>query len=120
MATRQQVAGFLDAFRESMARAKGLWVPNRGEKRGGLLALGITKAQRDEVVGSLTPEDYCQGPLPDETQTGDVWVFGKHVEGAEVYIKLKLTEDGTPKCISFHPAERRMRYPFRLKGESRR
>ncbi len=103
-----------------MARTGGLWVPSWKENREGLLTLGITKAQRDEVIHSLTPEDYCKGPLRDETQPGEVWVFGKYVEGTEVYIKLKLTETGAPKCISFHPALRGLRYPFREKGESRK
>jgi len=57
--------------------------------------------------------DYCEGPLPDETQPGEVWVFGKHIEGTEVYIKLKLTNTEAPKCLSFHPAERTLHYPFR-------
>jgi hypothetical protein len=42
-----------------------------------------------------------------------VWVFGKHIEGTEVYIKLKLTNTEAPKCLSFHPAERTLHYPFR-------
>lgn len=48
------------------------------------------------------------------------WVFGKHVEGTEVYIKLKLTRTEAPKCLSFHPAERALRYPLRKKKEGRK
>jgi hypothetical protein len=102
-----------------MANAGGLWVPNRDKNREALLALGITKTLRGEVIRSLTPEDYCKGPLPDETQSGDVWIFGAQIEDTEVYIKLKLTESEAPICLSFHPAERELRYPFKKKGESR-
>ena len=119
MATKQQVARFLEAFLRSMAEVGWLWVMNRDKNRDGLIAIGITKRQRQDVIRSLTPEDYCEGPLPDETRPGEVWVFGKHVEGAEVYIKLKLTKTEAPKCISFHPAEHTLRYPLKKK-EGRR
>lgn len=102
-----------------MADGGWLWILNRDRNRDGLITIGITKAQRDEVIRSLTPDDYCEGPLPDETQPGNVWVFGKHVEGIEVYIKLKLTATEAPKCISFHPAEHALRYPLKKK-EGRR
>jgi hypothetical protein len=113
MATRQQVARFLESFKRSIAEVGWLWVLNRERNRDGLIAVGITKKQREEVIRSLSPEDYCEGPLPDETQPGEVWVFGKHIEGTEVYIKLKLTNTEAPKCLSFHPAERTLHYPFR-------
>jgi len=120
MATLRQGARFLEAFKRSMAEVGWLWVTNRERNREGLIAIGITKEQRDEVIRSLSPEDYCEGPLPDEMQPGDVWVFGKHVEGTEVYIKLKLTRTEAPKCLSFHPAEHRLHYPFKKKEEGRR
>ena len=119
MASKQQVARFLEAFQRSMAKVGWLWIMNRDRNRDGLVAVGITKRQREDVIRSLAPEDYCSGPLPDETRPGDVWVFGKHVEGTEVYIKLKLTQTEAPKCLSFHPAEYKLRYPFREKKEGR-
>jgi len=120
MATQRQVARFLEAFKRSMAAVGWLWVLNRERNRDGLIAIGITKEQRNEVIRSLSYEDYCEGPLPDESQPGDVWVFGKYVEGTEVYIKFKLAKTEAPKCLSFHPAEHTLRYPLRKKKEGRR
>jgi len=120
MATKRQAARFLEAVKRSVTETGWLWVLNRQKNRDGLIAIGITKQQREEVIQSLSHEDYCEGPLPDETQPGDVWVFGKQVEGTEVYIKLKLTETEAPKCFSFHPAEHRLHYPFKKKEEGRR
>ena len=120
MANQRQVSRFLEAFTRSMAEVGWLWIMNREKNRDALIAIGITKQHREEIIRSLTPEDYCEGPLPDESQPGDVWVFGKHVEGIEVYIKLKLTRTEALKCISFHPAERALRYPLKKKKEGRR
>ena len=42
-----------------------------------------------------------------------MWIFGKRIEGKEVYIKITL--GGYNKetfCISFHIAEHKMSYPF--------
>jgi hypothetical protein len=103
-----------------MAEVGWLWILNRDKNRDGLIAIGITKHQRAEVVRSLTPEDYCEGPLPDPTRPGDIWVFGKQVEDIEVYIKLKLTQTEAPKCLSFHPAEHTLRYPLRKRKEGGR
>ena len=119
MTTKQQVAHFLEAFQRSISKVGLLWIMNRDKNRDGLIAIGITKQQRDEIIRSLTPEDYCEGPLPDESPPGDVWVFGKHVENTEIYIKLKLTTTEAPKCLSFHPAEHRLQYPFRHKKGGR-
>jgi hypothetical protein len=39
------------------------------------------------------------------------------VKKAEVYIKIRLGKpNGKVICVSFHPAERKMKYPFK-KGE---
>jgi hypothetical protein len=59
--------------------------------------------------------NYVDGPLQDVDRTGHVWIFGKTIRGVQVYIKLKIADDdGTdwPMCISFHQAERPMRFPF--------
>jgi hypothetical protein len=48
------------------------------------------------------------GPEPDKDKPGEIWKFGKLIEGIEVYIKLKIAQVGKEKiakCISFHPAE---------------
>ena len=73
----------------------------------------------DELF-SLSVDDYCHGPDDDRDRPGLIWVFGKRVEGMEIYIKLKLAEVGKEaiaKCLSFHPADFPLCFPLRpVKG----
>ena len=51
----------------------------------------------------------------DEFKPGYYWVFGKQIDGVEVYIKLKIAGlAGAERavCLSFHKAERPLSYPF--------
>ena len=73
------------------------------------------QAVRD-VILSLTPENYCAGPLKDRTFKGELWEFGTVVKGSEVYIKIKLTTDkhgSSVRVLSFHRPERPLAYYFR-------
>ena len=77
--------------------------------------MGLTASQREEIVLSLSVMDYSAGPIKDEYKTGDYWVFGKQIEGDEIYIKLKIANHhGTEYavCYSFHKSEYPMSYPF--------
>ena len=83
-----------------------------------LADLGITARQRDECILSLALDNYSSGPRPDEFHPGqNFWVFGAALEGAEIYIKLKIVPTGKDNemavCISFHRAEFPLPYPFR-------
>jgi hypothetical protein len=67
------------------------------------------------VLNQLTVIDYSEVPLEEKLHgIPDMWVFGMIIKGREIYIKLSL---GFPNrsviCISFHEAERPMRYPFK-------
>jgi hypothetical protein len=61
--------------------------------------------------------DYSSGPNPDEYHSGDYWVFGKDLDAIEIYIKLKIVSynNGNERavCLSFHPSEHPLKYPFR-------
>lgn len=120
MATRSEVLDFLEQFKGCVELS--LWhVKNREKNRQALIDLGMAPAQRREILLGLVPEDYCAGPEPDHTDdTKEVWKFGKLVEDANVYIKLRIVQDPRKKnsyramVWSFHRAEYRMKYP--LKG----
>lgn len=58
-----KVAEFLRVFKERAAGIGGVYVMERVKNRDALLDLGLTKRQREEIILSLTPEDYCGGPL---------------------------------------------------------
>jgi hypothetical protein len=120
VATRQEVLDFLSLFKGA-AMLGHFRVRDRPKNRQGLVDLQATPAERLEVLLGLTPEDYVEGPKPDDTDPGkDVWVFGKTVRGTETYIKLRVAKDPRKQTVhraflwSFHPAEHPMRY--RLRG----
>lgn len=111
---RKFVRQFLEEFK-ALIYEKGLQVQNRQINKQHLLELGLTAKQREEIVLSLSVLDYSSGPIKDEYKPGDYWVFGKHVDGVEVYIKLKIagyrgTEHAV--CFSFHKSAHPLSYPF--------
>ena len=77
--------------------------------------LNISRFERLEVVKSIQTEDYSEGPIVDDLNNfKEMWVFGKDVNGCEVYIKVAMGEpNNRTLCISFHKAEHKMAYPFK-------
>ena len=113
---RQYVLNFLKDFKELM-RQGHYFVKGHHKKIQALIALGINARLRDEIILSIGIADYSSGPNPDEYHPGYYWVFGKDIDTIEVYIKLKIVtyNDGNDRaiCLSFHPAEHALKYPFR-------
>jgi hypothetical protein len=114
------VAQFLKQFKVLAQRR--LYVSPREVNIQSLIDMGLTFEDRRNLILSLSVEDYSCGPDQDLVQVGDIWVFGKVVNGVEVYIKLKLVEYrpvGTStivrqaKCISFHAAKGSLPYPLK-------
>jgi len=74
----------------------------------------------EHICSEITPEHYVDGPKTDYNFPGeDVWIFGTNIEENEYYIKLKIrrfkddANDALFLCISFHPVEHPLKYPFR-------
>lgn len=113
------VRQFLQDFKRAATEGKNrteVW--SREKNVNALIELGLSERKRDDIILALKPEDYCEGPMPDENaeRGGEVWVFGTEVRGEQVYIKLKVTGTDPLRhaiCISFHKAQHPMRYPFR-------
>ena len=82
-----------------------------------LALLGLTPEIRKEILLSLTVADYSSGPEPDRDFPGEIlWKFGKEVGDKQVYIKLKIDDQGhrkVAKCLSFHIAEHEIHYPHK-------
>lgn len=117
MTSREQAAEFLKTFKEQREKLGWIYVVDRHKNQDALSRLGFTKKQREEIILSLTAEDYCEGPELDRNASGNVWVFGKIEEGQEIYIKLKVTH--VPICLSFHPAEHPLQYSLKGREEGR-
>ena len=112
---RRYVRQFLIEFK-ALIDQHGLYVTNRLVNRDALLDLGLTGTQREEIVLSLSVEDYCEGPILDEFRPGNLWVFGKQIGTEEIYIKLKIAgsiDNEHATCISFHKAKHPLTYPFK-------
>jgi len=115
MVTKEDVEKFLSNFYVKVKIFGIRFRDDRDKNRNTLLDLEISPRLREKVVMSLKWNDYSEGPITDELNNyGEMWVFGKDVNGTEVYIKISM---GPPNshtiCISFHTAEHPMYYPLK-------
>lgn len=115
MALRDEVEAFLESFHEKVKVFGILFRDDRQKNRMALIDLEISRFERLEIVKSIEIQDYSDGPIPDELNLGtEMWVFGKDVNGVEVYIKITMGGfNGRAICISFHRAEHPMTYPLK-------
>ena len=83
-----------------------------------LMDMEMRVKKREALIMGLKPMHYYRGPRSDEVQEGfEFWEFGREVEIGEknwmVYIKLSIRFENMPVvCMSFHPAERDMIFPY--------
>jgi len=110
-----QVALFLKEFKQIVTQGRGLDIINRRENLESLSGLGLTKKNCKNEILNLSVSNYCSGPEPDKDLPGKVWVFGKIIDGKEIYIKLKIAHVNSmriAKCISFHIANYPLEFPL--------
>ena len=114
-ATIAEIEQLLQGFKQKVEIFDIIFWDERGKNTDALAALDIIPNQRKEIIKTITVTDYSEGPITNLlNQLGDLWVFGKEVNGQEVYIKICY---GLPNkqtiCISFHVAEHPMKYPYK-------
>lgn len=113
---RFHILNFLKDFKELMGQGH-YYVKEHHKNIQALRDLGLNARLRDELILSVAMDDYSSGPNPDEYHPGYYWVFGKNLDNVEIYIKLKIVSlnNGNEKavCLSFHPSEHPLKYPFR-------
>jgi hypothetical protein len=115
--SQEDIEQFLEIFK---SRWDGNIIP-REKNDDTLTILGITPKHRMEEVKKLRYVDYFGGPSPDHDGSPDKvwWEFGLRVKGHEIYIKSRIykRDDGKygAKCMSFHIAEEKIKYPFKEK-----
>lgn len=119
MATRDEVERFLRNFHEKLKIFEIVFRDDRGKNIQALAELEITPMQRVNVIKEIVVDDYSEGPIIDTlNKYGEMWVFGRDVKRQEVYIKIALGHpNASTICISFHKAERPMKYPLKEKGK---
>lgn len=115
MATKEQIEDFLKRLKEKIKVFDIIFRDDRGKNLQTLATLEITPVYRKQVVLSIEPKDYVEGPIVDTlNKMGEMWVFGKNVKGQEVYIKITLGQPNSSTiCISFHIAEHPLNHPFK-------
>lgn len=117
--TKDDVRNFLIEFKARASQKGGLFIVPRDVNIVCMAQLGLTDRTLRMELLSLSVEDYYKGPEPDEdpSKSGkEVWMFGKIINGCEVYIKLKNFDVGPhkrAKCLSIHQADFPIVYPFR-------
>lgn len=117
MATKEEVEKYMVEARQLIAAGQSLLVM-RPKNADALLALGMSRRAAVLDVSRLTAANYCSGPEEDRDREGQqCWIFGCEVARQEVYVKLvvETLSQGRQrlKILSYHQAERGMRYPFR-------
>jgi hypothetical protein len=119
LSTKESVKDFLKEVKQTMVTKNekyDTWdLVHRSKNMECLTELGFTIPDMYNTILSLSVSNYCDGPTHDLSEKGDFWVFGKIIEGKEVYIKLKLAAISIIKkvrIISFHIAEEAMCYPL--------
>jgi len=116
MAQQEDVAQFLIEFKALVSTGRDFQFFERPERNSTLFNLGMTLTNFKAELLGLSVVDYCSGPEQDRDRPGKIWVFGKEINSREFYIKLKICDLNPGKlaiCISFHEAERSIKYPFK-------
>lgn len=115
MATKEEVKTFLNDFKIKYKVFDIIFRDQRDKNISTLLQLDISPLKRREIIESINTDDYSEGPLDDSLYgIASMWVFGKKLKDQEIYIKISMGQSNSRViCISFHVAERRMKYPFK-------
>jgi len=111
---QSDVEQFLNQFKVKLKVFDVVYI-GRDKNAQALLDVELVPAARTKILENLEAEDYCEGPLEETFHgAGKMWVFGKEVSGIEIYIKVAMGQHNNRViCISFHPAEHPLGYPFK-------
>lgn len=115
MSKQQEVELLLKELQNKVTIFGIVFIDERQKNAKTILILGISPNKRIEIIKRLNAEDYSEGPIEDKISGyGQMWVFGKLVRKREIYIKICMgLFNNSAVCISFHIAERSMKYPLK-------
>ena len=111
---KDEVNKFLGNFKRHLTQKILKFIPNEKNKQT-LIELGFTPLDVKTELLRLVYKDYMSGPEADydPKMKGDIWKFGKNINKENIYIKIKLSPDNKPICLSFHYPERELKYFFK-------
>lgn len=119
MNERDRVSAYLQQIKDTIANPVtevGWVLVLRPENKECILQLGFKKQDIKDTILGLSVEDYCEGPCKDHDIPGELWIFGKVIDGKLIYIKIKLASFGTlrmVRVISFHFALHALTFPLK-------
>ena len=119
--TNDEVKAFLNKIQETIKQSYENVIINKKTKgkdknREFQIEYGIGHKRICEEILKLDITNYSDTDKDDGAGwTGEVWIFGQIVEVAhnqymEIYVKLKLRNKVI--CLSFHPKEYDIKYPY--------
>lgn len=113
-AQKEIVNRFLGNFKKQLSKRALLFL-KRDKNMRSLTEMGFTILDVQTELIRLEYIDYISGPKPDidPKWKGDIWEFGKTINNENIYIKIKLASDSRPVCLSFHHAEKDLKYFFK-------
>lgn len=119
--TNDEVKAFLNKIQETIKQSyENVMIykktKGRDKNREFQIEYGIGHQRICEEILKLDITNYSQTDEDDGAGwTGEVWIFGQVIEVAhnqymEIYIKLKFRNKVI--CLSFHPKEYDIKYPY--------
>lgn len=117
MATKEEIERFLRDFKYKLSFWGLVLRSDREKNFGTLTALEYHVKDIKKELNDLEVAHYSEGPVKEVVFEGaDMWVFGKEIQGKEVYIKISMGQPSDKViCISFHFADHSLKYPFKAK-----
>lgn len=117
MASQAEIEGFLRDFKQKLGFWGILIRSDRDKNFKTMTALEYSFNDVKKELSGLEIGHYAKGPLTDNLyRDADMWVFGKLIQGQEVYIKITMGQPGDKVlCISFHFSEETLIYPYKNK-----
>lgn len=112
-----KVQMFIKSFNEA-AKEKVIQYDLKRKSTIYLREIGWTPREMlDYVCANLSVNTYSIGPTLHHNGSGhNVMVFGIFFEQQLLYVKLSYGENGSGACMSFHPNEKEMEFPYRKDG----
>ena len=111
---REEVERFLADFKQKHEVFGVVFLRDRTKNLQTELKLELKGYEKEEYLKRLEVQHYYKGPTDDVDGGAELWEFGMEIKKQEVYIKITLGQFSKPVvCISFHSAERKIKYPFK-------
>lgn len=120
--TRDEVNDFLQSLKNILqSNSNSLYIVKKNTSKSDKTAAFMNEhnIKSADVIKELLLLDVTNYAYTDDDHSpyfqGEVWVFGSYITSIphcreELYIKLKLK--GRVVCLSFHPAEISLEYPY--------